>query len=1159
MSTHALPAERISYRTIANIGASALALSIGLAGYASGASAQILAGDPECPVNTETVECSGNLSKGVSISPSLAPQARLLTVRNLTGSIAPKANVNGIDFFRFGGPVTIITAPSPHDIVVSATTLPDMDGNAVNQDVRGIRAYTVNGDVTINNALNISGDQYATGSGSSNLAGILAISEEPDEPTGNEPPVNIVIDNIGDITLTSGGKGSLEGITSKIWGDGKITIRNSGDIIMSDRPVSTGSGSGQTGISALVTGRNADFEIVNDGDITFAGSTAIDINGHLLLKPGAAASTVRITNNGDLTGIDAYQGISYAGVITGQVNGTNDLTLINNGTVYLATTSSFASSTVNVLDYSGGTYRVVNTGSLITRDSTGTLSDIKDGGGGGSAISLTLGTGFRKTKDFIYIPAIATVENSGTIDVEGFFAVDIIADKVDLLNTGDITTRGYFNSAIYSGQAAIIQDDKPDYIGNMALTSSFENRGSIATSGTGSNVVRFFYVGAGAAINSGTLASSGDQADGLSLDFLTSLAISNSGKIVVTGAESDAVSLFEYSVDPAYPIFDPDFDPARDLASSIDFVTTAAITASGVNGDAIQIEFGTNYRRIVDSDYLDGFLGTTNLLIDGTMVAGGSGAGVGIRYIGQGTNTIDNQGTITAASGHAIISDRGAEIIFNRGAIDGTVSLGAGDDLFHQFAGATVSGVIDLGDDDDSIIAEANSLTTVPVLLGNGDDRVLVRAGSRMTGTIDTGGDDDVVDFESGGRIDGALLLGSGNDTLYVRSGSTLAGAVDTGDGDDLVSTETGGLIAGSFMTGDGADIVTLLDGTVAGAAMLGAGDDIFQLTKLSSAVVTDGGSGEDTALYTVDDGAALALDLNSFAFTAIETFAQAGSGTLTISNSGSVFSHYDLRGGMLVVNADQGLLAVDVRAGTRLGGTGTVGSVTISGGTLTPGGAGGTGSAHAPTAAVRITAIAPPPQPAAVDPLPLLPQLTGKALARAEGAGGMIAGGENAPHRTMIPGGENAPHAQMIAGGENIPYLEMIPGGENEPHAIMIAGGENIAFADGTLIPGGENVPYSQLIHGGENIPFASGQNIGTLTINGDLIFDANSFFEVEVDDQGNGDRVVVLGSVSLGNATLRVLDMLGGGFAGQDPFNYLIIDNDAMDAVNGVFGSIT
>ncbi|MCL6251545.1 hypothetical protein M3P36_10910 [Altererythrobacter sp. KTW20L] len=84
----------------------------------------------------------------------------------------------------------------------------------------------------------------------------------------------------------------------------------------------------------------------------------------------------------------------------------------------------------------------------------------------------------------------------------------------------------------------------------------------------------------------------------------------------------------------------------------------------------------------------------------------------------------------------------------------------------------------------------------------------------------------------------------------------------------------------------------------------------------------------------------------------------------------------------------------------------------------------------------------------------------------------------------------------------------------------------------------------------------FAPGNSIGTITVNGDFTLDAASVLEIEVSPDGSSDLVVVNGAVELGGATLSVIE--GGSFGGADPFNYLIIDNDAADPVGGTFGAV-
>ncbi|WP_298023861.1 autotransporter-associated beta strand repeat-containing protein, partial [uncultured Parasphingopyxis sp.] len=75
----------------------------------------------------------------------------------------------------------------------------------------------------------------------------------------------------------------------------------------------------------------------------------------------------------------------------------------------------------------------------------------------------------------------------------------------------------------------------------------------------------------------------------------------------------------------------------------------------------------------------------------------------------------------------------------------------------------------------------------------------------------------------------------------------------------------------------------------------------------------------------------------------------------------------------------------------------------------------------------------------------------------------------------------------------------------------------------------------------------------IGTLTT-GDLALDADSVFEVEIDEDIVHDLLVVNGTVSLAG-TLSVIEF--GEFVGN-PFRYLIIDNDGADAISGTFDTL-
>jgi len=72
-------------------------------------------------------------------------------------------------------------------------------------------------------------------------------------------------------------------------------------------------------------------------------------------------------------------------------------------------------------------------------------------------------------------------------------------------------------------------------------------------------------------------------------------------------------------------------------------------------------------------------------------------------------------------------------------------------------------------------------------------------------------------------------------------------------------------------------------------------------------------------------------------------------------------------------------------------------------------------------------------------------------------------------------------------------------------------------------------------------------------------LFLSSATTVEVDVNDAGESDLIIVNGTVTLGGATLDVNEELGSTFDSDDPFNFLIIDNDGTDAVIGDFGNIT
>ena len=80
-------------------------------------------------------------------------------------------------------------------------------------------------------------------------------------------------------------------------------------------------------------------------------------------------------------------------------------------------------------------------------------------------------------------------------------------------------------------------------------------------------------------------------------------------------------------------------------------------------------------------------------------------------------------------------------------------------------------------------------------------------------------------------------------------------------------------------------------------------------------------------------------------------------------------------------------------------------------------------------------------------------------------------------------------------------------------------------------------------------------GTAIGTHTVDGVYTLGAGAILQVEVDENGQSDQVIVNGTVDITGATLDILD-LPGTFA--TPVFYTLIQNDGTDPVTGTFGAI-
>ena len=108
----------------------------------------------------------------------------------------------------------------------------------------------------------------------------------------------------------------------------------------------------------------------------------------------------------------------------------------------------------------------------------------------------------------------------------------------------------------------------------------------------------------------------------------------------------------------------------------------------------------------------------------------------------------------------------------------------------------------------------------------------------------------------------------------------------------------------------------------------------------------------------------------------------------------------------------------------------------------------------------------------------------------------------------------------------------------------------------DGATLTGTGTVGNTEINTGGTFAPGMATVPGTSMTVDGNLVLHSSSVYEVEVNAAGQGDKVIVNGTVNLTGSVLRVLAANGDYNPKTD---YVIIENDGTDAVVGTFSSIT
>jgi fibronectin-binding autotransporter adhesin len=620
--------------------------------------------------------------------------------------------------------------------------------------------------------------------------------------------------------------------------------------------------------------------------ITLGSSTlTVDGAGNTLINAavGASGDTGGFTKNG--TGTVTFYG---------NVNNYTGITTVNEGTLVLDTSNSFANQTIR--------------GDLVIGDGTG---------------SATVVYGSGLANDKIADTSQVTINSDGTLnlnnkdDTIGSFILTggLVTTGTGVLTlNGNVTTNASASTATFDGVLALGNATRTFTVANGAAASDLTinstiNNGSIIKAGagtmtiTGDNSIGY---GGTTTVNAGVLniqnslalgqAGANDPTKGTTV--ASGAALQVQGGIAV-GTEALTLSGTGIAADGAL----------RNISSNNSWAGAVSLgAATRINSDAGTLT-------------LSGAITATNQ----NLTVGGSGntAISGAIGTGSGTVTKDGSGTLTLSgnSTYSGITTVSAGVVN----IQGSSALGS------TSAGTTVaSGAALQLQGNIAVGAEALSLTGTGVA-SDGAMRNISGSNS-WAGTVTLGGATRINSDAGTLTLGGTVTATNQNLTIGGAGDTTINGAITTGTG-TVTKDGSGTLTLGGANTYTGATTVS------AGTLRMGPSGSIsstnavtiasgatFDLNGRTSTVGSLAGSGD----VQLNGGALTVGGTTSTTFSGTMD----GPGSLTKSGTGSLIIASDLSAGNLVagfagnLNLTAGVLEFDVD-------NAFTGTVTISGGTL--------------------------------------------------------------------------------------------------------------------------------------------------------------------------------------------------------------------------------
>jgi len=521
---------------------------------------------------------------------------------------------------------------------------------------------------------------------------------------------------------------------------------------------------------------------------------------------------------------------------------------------------------------------------------------------GGTAILETAGQAFNLHVGFTNSDNTLVVTNGGQLSVE----------NLAYIGYGENSSN---NSVVVTGPSSLLSSAGSD----MAV--GYLGSGNSLVVSDGAKVLGEIYVGLQGSDNSMVISNGGTVASGYG--YIGLYGVSSNNSVLVTGTSS----LWTNSEEIYVGLIGSDNSMVISNGGTVanSYGTIGSYNTSSNNSVLVT---GTSSLWTNSSDLYVGYNGSGNSLV---ISNGGQVVGSGFGYVGYGRSSSNNSVTVSGTNS-SLATTNGLFVGYGNGGNSLTITDGASVTV----VGTSDSDYLSLGETGASsgntlTVSGASTLSvnvatnsSYGIYIGDtaysSNNTMVVSAG----GKVYSGGES-AIGYASGGLSNSALITGAGS--LWTNNGVLDVGVAGQG----ILTVANGGTVAATTIRA----AVDAGSTGVLNIGRLGANDAAGILDTPSIAF----GAGTGSINFNQSNAMTLSAIISGNG-----GLNQLGSGTTELSGINTYTGPTSIQAGKLVVSGSIANSDVAVSGAGALGGTGTVGSLTIlDGGTLSPGNSPGT------------------------------------------------------------------------------------------------------------------------------------------------------------------------------------------------------------------------